>query len=129
MRKILIHFLMFVMLVPGLACGPFMGAKAHAAMGSMPNCHMTMGAAGKISGEGRFFFKDCLKIDLKAPGHTDAKTPDVKITKVFYDLPVTAVSVQTIFADAQTIRGPPPDWPAFSQTQPSILRTSQRLRL
>ncbi len=132
MRKSLISLLMLLMLMPGLACGPFMDAgKAHAAqpMQGMENCPGMDGSQKTPDHEGKVFFKDCMKNDLSGVDHTVLKTPDLG------DKVLVAIETATIpdfgFAppNAQTIRGPPPDWPAFSQIQPSILLTTRRLRI
>lgn len=41
---------------------------------------------------------------------------------------IMQVSVWTP-SDTSGIRGPPYDWPSYSQAQPSILLTTQRLRI
>ncbi len=134
MKKIFTYFLMFLILMPGVACGPFMNAgKAHAAqpMQGMADCH----GADKIKlprtpdDGGHVFFKDCMKNDLSGVDHTILKAPDISGKTIL----AMTVPVITAFnctpASTRTIRGPPPDWPVFSQTQPSLLLTTQRLRI
>lgn len=131
MQKLFLGFLILVMLTPGLACGPFMGmAKAQAAqpMMDMPDCKgMGMDGPEKSSDE-RVFFKDCSKTDLFSADQASLQKPDID-GKVFFTILVDAAPVY-IFnpADTHSIRGPPPDWPDVSQTQPSILLTTQRFR-
>ncbi len=134
MRKFLISLLMLLMLMPGLACGPFMSTgKAHAAqpMQGMEDCHgMGMDKSQKAPDhEGKVFFKDCMKNDLSGVDHTILKIPDLN-GKILFTAWI-AIIPDFGFAppNAQTIRGPPPDWPAFSRTHPSILLTTQRLRI
>ena len=136
MNRFLLSFLMFVMLMPGLACGPFMASKAQASMSQMPlNMKDCPGigteAAGKkpLNGDVPTFFKDCARADLqKVDGHASLKKP------VFSSAAFPLAWVDTIQHDGflprnlNAIRGPPPDLPAFSQTQPSVLLTTQRFR-
>lgn len=136
MKKLLVHLLMLTMLMPGLTCGPFMAAgKAHAAtvqMPGMPDCHgMAMGkeANSKKSadGSGTMLFKDCTKVDLFSADHAVLKKPDTG-KAFFIAWADTAPRYAFTPADFHAIRGPPPDWPGFSQTRPSILLTTQRFR-
>jgi hypothetical protein len=136
MKKFLIHLLMLVMLTPGLACGPFMTVgKAHAAavqMKDMPNCHgMDMGknTDGKDTSakDGPMLFKDCSKADLFSADHVSLKKLDV--TKAFFMAWADSVPAYVFTpVDFYATRGPPPDWPELSETQPSILLTTQRFR-
>jgi hypothetical protein len=129
MRQILSGVLVFVMLMPGLACGPFMSAKkAHAAAALNPPCHEQMKEKQNPEKE-TMLFKDCAKIDLYSSGaHDILKKPDIAAKTFFFTgadiLPVAANAL----SDASSIRGPPPDWPAVSQTKPSILLTTLRFR-
>ncbi len=135
MRKYLLGFLMLLMLTPGLACGPFMGmSKAQAAqpMQGMEDCPGMdkMGGTQNIpSDDNPIFFKDCLHIDLQnADHHADLKNPD-NGGKTFIIAWIDTAPVVTFDpAGYHAIRGPPPDWPDLSQTQPSILLTTQRFR-
>jgi len=136
MKRFLLSFLMFVMLLPGLACGPFMASKAQASMSQMPlnmkDCPgIGTGAAGKkaLNGDGPTFFKDCAHADLqKVDGHASLKKP------VFSSDVFPLAWVDTIQHDGflprnlKAIRGPPPDRPTFFLTQPSVLLTTQRFR-
>jgi hypothetical protein len=136
MKRFLLSFLMFVMLMPGLACAPFLAGKAQASMSQMPmhmkGCPgMGTGAAGKnaLNGDGPTFFKDCAHADLqKVDDHASLKKP------VFSSDVFPLAWVDTIQHDGflprnlNAIRGPPPDRPAFSQTQRSVLLTTQRFR-
>ena len=134
MRKFLILLLMLLMLMPGLACGPFMNAgKAQAAqqMQGMEDCHgVGVDKSPKTPDhEGKVFFKDCMKNDLSGVDHTVLKTPDLGGKALFTAWVAITPEFGFTPPNAQAIRGPPPDWPVFSQTQPSILLTTQRLRI
>ena len=136
MKRLLVHLLMLVMLMPGLACGPFMSAgKAHAAMAhvkDMPGCHgmkMDQNAGGKKTPDhnGLMLFKDCAKADLYGADHASLEKPDAG--KVFYVAWTDIVPAHTFTpADFQVIRGPPPDSSSLPQTRPSILLITQRFR-
>lgn len=130
----MIQLLMLLMVMPGLACGPFMGlAKAQAAqMSSMPgmeDCE-DMGVEGqnKAPNGSHIFFKDCAKTDLHGTSHTSLEKPDLG-GKVFFAAWAAATPDHS-FAPAgfHAIRGPPPDWPDLSKTHPAILLTTQRIR-
>lgn len=133
MRKLLIHLLMLVMLTPGLACGPVLGmAKAQAtqiAMPDMPDCKgMGMVDQKKAPDGDHIFFKDCSKTDLFSADHASLEKPDLG-SKVFFVAWVAAVPEYSFTpAETNAVRGPPPDWPGLSETQPSILLTTQRFR-
>ena len=133
MRKLLLGFLMLMMLTPGLACGPFMNAgKAQAAavsMPDMPDCKgMGMDSQKKSADSDPVFFKDCTKTDLYSADHASLQKSDV-VEKVFF-MAWAAVTPDYSFSPtgSHAIRGPPPDWPDISQTQSSILLTTQRFR-
>lgn len=74
--------------------------------------------------------KDCTGVELQVADNAPSlQKPDLH--KDFsFNLPadVKAVSVWTLSHTAG-IRGPPPDWPSHFQTQPSIILTTQRLRI
>lgn len=135
MKKLLLGFLMLMMLTPGLACGPIMGAgKAHAAqpaMEEMADCP-GMGMNNNKKSQGKddpTFFKDCLHIDLQgADYHADLKKPDISGKSFFIASAFIVPDTVSFSIVANIIRGPPPDWPDISQTQPSILLTTQRFR-
>jgi hypothetical protein len=130
MRKFLLGFLMFVMLTPGLACGPFMGmGKAQAfPMMDMPDCK-GMGMDGsKEKSDDHVFFKDCSKTDLSGAGHASLKAPDLDGKIFLIGWAATTPEYSFTPSAGNAIRGPPPDWPEVSQTQPSILLTTQRFR-
>ena len=131
MRKFLIHMLMLVMLTPSLACGPFLSTgKAQAAQSSMLDCAgMGMEGQNKTPSDGdHIFFKDCSKTDLFSADHAVLEKPDLG-GKIFLAAWVAAIpEYGYMLTGTNAIRGPPPDWPSLSQTQPSILLTTQRFR-
>lgn len=132
MRKLLIHLLMLVMLTPGLVCGPFMGmdkAQAAQSMQGMEDCPgMGLADQEQAPDSDHVFFKDCSKTDLFSACHAALEKPDLD-GKVFFVAWADIVPAYVFTpADFHAIRGPPPDWPDFSQTQPSILLTTQRFR-
>jgi hypothetical protein len=135
MRKFLLAFLMLLMVTPGLACGPFLGAaKAQAAqvsMPGMPDCKgMGMDSGQKKAGDSgdHVFFKDCAKVDLSGVDHASLKAPDLGGKVFFIAWAATTPDDSVPPPQANAIRGPPPDWPGLSETQPSILLTTQRFR-
>ncbi|MFA7275550.1 MAG: hypothetical protein WC043_01970 [Pseudobdellovibrionaceae bacterium] len=77
------------------------------------------------------FLKDCAGIDLQSVSHgPDISGPDVSSGKALHLdgvalLPVSDFSPLAVNA----IRGPPPQWQLFSPFHPSIILTTQRLRI
>lgn len=133
MKKLFFAFLMLLMVTPGLACGPFLGiGKAQAAqvsMPDMPDCKgMGMEGSKKTPDSEHVFFKDCSKVDLFGADHASLEKPDLGGKVFFIAWAATTPEYNFTPAAANAIRGPPPDWPDVSQTQPSILLTTQRFR-
>lgn len=134
MKKILLSLLMLIMLTPSLACGAMMicAGKAQAAAPVEQNkpCHGHKDT-GRDSDQSKkvMLFKDCTKADLFNSGdHANLQVPDNN-GKTFF-VAWVAIIPDYNFAPvaAHAIRGPPPDWPDLSQTQTSILLTTQRFR-
>ncbi|WP_148260431.1 hypothetical protein [Micavibrio aeruginosavorus] len=74
--------------------------------------------------------KDCLGLELLVVDngpviHKPDASKDVAVILALNIGPVTAWTLDNV----RTIRGPPPDWPSHFQTQPSIILTTQRLRI
>lgn len=131
MRKMLLSFLMLIMLTPSLACAmPICVEEPQAAAVEEP-CAGHSGhqdtdkkePAGKIA-----LMKDCMGVDLQvADEGASIKAPDFKkdlpfdigfITHPVANQPVTVIGN----------RGPPPNWPEYSQARPSIILTTLRFR-
>lgn len=133
MRKFLLSFLILLMLTPSLACAMPVCANPAEAAAAKPPCADHMDHHGdkkeKKSSSG-MLMKDCMGLELQVADNG----PSIHKPDVSKDLPFIAVvailpvSVLTP-GDTTGIRGPPPDWPGHSQTQPSILLTTQRLRI
>ncbi|MGB4107834.1 MAG: hypothetical protein WBK55_08570 [Alphaproteobacteria bacterium] len=132
MRQLLLGFLMLMMLMPSLACAmPMCTDEAQATKAERPCADHTShhgdkksGQSGKVS-----LLVDCMGVDLQKADVTSLEKPDLKFSFVVYALADETVSDFITHTDAGTIRGPPPDWPALSRTQPSILLTTQRFRI
>ncbi len=127
---------MFIMFMPSLACAmpvcaePAQTAKPMA-MAEMP-CHGMEhhGDKKEKKSSSGMLMKDCMGLEFQvaddAPSlHKPDVTKDPPAILAAYILPVTTWTL----ADTRGIRGPPPEWPALSQTQPSIILTTQRLRI
>lgn len=74
--------------------------------------------------------KDCLGLEFQVADNG----PSIQKLDVTKDLPIVmALNVEPVsiwtLGNVSTIRGPPPDWPDYSQTRPSILLTTQRIRI
>lgn len=134
MRKFLLSFLILLMLTPSLACAmPTCDPKAQESAAATLPCaehhpgHQTEGKkeSGKVN-----LLIDCMGVDMqKADTTASLDKFDLKKDLVVYALVAVASVSQLVSADVGTIRGPPPDWPTLSRTQPSILLTTQRFRI
>jgi hypothetical protein len=120
MRKILLIVLMLLVALPGMAC-------------AMPLCHGTGKTPcphhhqDKDGHHGPMLMGDCAHMDLLAAGHTAIEKPNPAVIPC--DRQAESVRLAALDSPiAQVIRGPPPDWPRSSKTQPSLLLTTQRFR-
>jgi hypothetical protein len=134
-RKFLYSLLIILMLTPSLACAmPTCGPKAkESAAAALPCAEHHSGhdtGSKKEGGKGKVnLLIDCMGVDMQKADTASLDKPDIKKDLVIYALVADVSASRFSAADVGTIRGPPPDWPAFSQTQPSILLTTQRLRI
>ena len=132
MKKFLAVIMMLVMLTPSLACAmPVCADEAHAAATEQPCAEHHPGhetsdkrSTGKVN-----LLLDCMGIDLQKADTASLDKPDLKTDPVVYALAADIGTSPPAHADSGTIRGPPPDWPALSQTQSSLLLTTQRFRI
>lgn len=132
MRQLLLGFLMLVMLTPSLVCAmPVCTDEALAAKAEVPCADHADHHGDKKEGKSNkpTFMSDCAGVDMQKADTASFEKPDLKSDSLLFVL-VDDLSLNNFaHTDAGTIRGPPPDWPALSQTQPSILLTTQRLRI
>ena len=126
MRRTLAGFLVFMMFVSTVMCG--CGHEARAESGAISYSHHDEGA-DHHRGKGPTLAQDCQGADMQLPAHTGVSKPDLKnsfyLVLAFADEnPVWPLGLTS----NRTIRGPPP-WDGTSFTKPSILLTTQRLRI
>lgn len=133
MRKFLYSLLILLMLMPSLACAmPTCGPKAEESAAATLPCaehhpgHETDDKKenGKVN-----LLIDCMGVDMQKADTASLDKLDIKKDLIVYTLVADAAVSRFAPTDVGTIRGPPPDWPVLSQTQPSILLTTQRLRI
>lgn len=134
MRRFLTLMLVLLMLTPSLACAmPTCAPKAKESAAALPCAEHHPGhgtGSKKEGGKGNVnLLIDCMGVDMQKADTASLDKPDIKKDLVIYALVADVSASRFSPADVGTIRGPPPDWPAFSQTQPSILLTTQRLRI
>lgn len=135
MRQLLLGFLMLVMLMPSLACAmPTCGPKAkESAAAALPCAEHHPGhntGSKKEDGKGKVnLLIDCMGVDMQKADTASLDKPDIKKDSVVYVLVADVSPSRFLPTSVGTIRGPPPDWPRVSQAQPSILLTTQRLRI
>lgn len=127
--------LILLMLTPSLACAmPACEAKAEgSAVASLPCAehHSGRNSDNKDEESGKVnLLIDCMGVDMqKADTATNLNKSDVKNDFITYPLVADIAANRFLPADTGVIRGPPPDWPTLSQTQPSILLTTRRIRV
>lgn len=121
------------MLTPSLACAmPVCADKVEAVKTQQPcagHASEHHGSKSEPKGNKAGLMADCMGVDFQKADTASLEKPDLKSDSVVYALVADVVIAPTPHTDVGTIRGPPPDWPALSQTQPSILLTTQRLRI
>jgi hypothetical protein len=126
MRKFVASLLMLTMFASAVICG--CGHEARADIGAVSSHHHDDSDADH-HGKGGTLSQDCQKADMQLPAHTCVSKPDLK-NSLHLDFVFTneqPVSLLTL-ASNRGIRGPPP-WDNLSHAQPSILLTTQRLRI
>jgi hypothetical protein len=129
MRQLLLGFLMVVILTPSLVCAmPICTDEALAAKAEVP-CANHHGEKKEGKSNEPTFMSDCAGVDMQKADTASFEKPDLKSNPLVYVLTDASALNNLFHTDAGSIRGPPPDWPALSQAQPSILLTTQRLRI
>jgi hypothetical protein len=134
MKQFLLSFLMIVMFTPSLACAmPICADEAQAVKAEIPCADHASGHHGdqKTTSESKAggLMADCMGVDFQKADTANLDKPDFKGSPVIHALADETSSDLLLYTDASTIRGPPPDWPTLSRTQPSILLTTQRFRI
>jgi hypothetical protein len=126
MRKILSGFLIFVMFAATLMCFCAPEAQAGVSQGYTHANHND--DADHHHGKGDA--PDCKGVDIQLPQQANIAAPDLK-PALYLDFAFVSdvPSWAPVLTADNAIRGPPPGWPEHSQAQPSILLTTQRLRI
>lgn len=102
--------------------------EALAAKAEMP-CADHHGAKKEGKSNKLTFMSDCTGVDMHKADTASLDKPDLKSDSVVYVLADNARFDWLLHKSPRFIRGPPPDWPALSQTHTPILLTTQRLRI
>lgn len=132
MKQLWLAFLMLVMLTPSLVCAmPVCTNEVLAAKAEVPCADHAGHHGDKKEGKSNklTFMSDCAGVDMQKADTAAFEKPDLKSAPFLFVLVDDLSRDNLVHADAGNIRGPPPDWPRYSQTQPSILLTTQRLRI
>jgi hypothetical protein len=133
MRNFFTSILVLLMLTPSLACAmPMCFDKAEAIKAEQPCAGHASDHHGDNSapkGKAAGIMADCMGVDFQKADTASFDKPDLKSDPVVYTLVANIVTKPLVNIDSGTIRGPPPDWPTRSRTQPSILLTTQRFRI
>ncbi len=128
MRQLLLGLLMLVMFTPSLVCAmPICNAAVSAK--SPLHCAGHMAAQNKKTSGKLTFMSDCMGVDIQKADTANLEKPDLKSEPAVYASADTLAPATITGRETNAISGPPHDWPALSQTQPSILLTTQRLRI
>ena len=122
---------MFVMIASAVICGCGHEAQAN---DTAKSHHSQEAAAHSHDGgdhhdKGSTLAQDCQPADMQVPAYLDISKPDLKKSlhldyAIMEQIPAWSFDL----ASNRGIRGPPP-WDEPSQTKPSILLTTQRLRI
>lgn len=132
MKRFWYSFLVLIMLTPSLACAmPACAPKAKEVAAVSQPCadyHPGHESGKKETGKGNLLL-DCMGVDLQKADTVSLDKPDLKKDFFVYTPTDDPLAGQITLTDAGSIRGPPPDWPSLHETQPSILLTTQRLRI
>ncbi|MCC6597552.1 MAG: hypothetical protein IT559_02035 [Alphaproteobacteria bacterium] len=120
------------MLTPSLACAmPVCADDSRAEMTASQPCaeHHSGQDSAKIKSDKVNLILDCMGVDLQKVDTASVDKPNLKTHFVVYT-PAKAVIVQPVtHINAAIIRGPPPNRFLLSQSEPSILLTTQRFRI
>lgn len=128
MRKTLLGFMTLLMLTPVLACAmTFCPMQSAQAAEPMP-CHESKGQSENKSPELPMLVLDCMGIDLFAQGTSVDYQPDQQLNTIDFTWADLSTKYDFSQSTSNTIRGPP-NWLQISQTQPSIILTTQRFRV
>lgn len=117
MKRFVLLFLAFAILLPGFAC-----AMPVCGMEKKEHCphHMDKAAHGLT------LMQDCAKADFQKTPDVACKKPDSG--KIPFTLAAIELPPQFETAFSRFVRGPPPEWPPSFLTKPPILLTTQRFR-
>jgi hypothetical protein len=133
MKKLLLGFMLLLVVTPSLACAmPVCSNKAGATQSGHPCADHASdhhGDESQSNGKKAGLLADCMGVDFQKATATNIDKPDLKTDFIVYALIDEVLTDQFLYNDKIHIRGPPPDWPDHSQTQPSILLTTLRFRI
>ncbi len=132
MRQLLLGFLTLVMFTPSLVCAmPICMDEALATKAKMPCADHAPHDSNKKENKSNklTLMSDCAGVDMQKAEVASFEKFDLKADSSVYILADILPLDNLAYADAGTIRGPPPDWPTLSRTQPSILLTTGRFRI
>lgn len=121
MRNFLLSFLILSMIASTMVCVCGHEARAESPVAGHHHSHDHDHDGGPT------FKHDCKTADMQFPQQVSISKPELKSG---FDYDHSLIAVRTSFvlvAENHEIRGPPPDWPDTSYTQPSILLITQRL--
>lgn len=136
MRRTLAGLMVFMMFVSAVMCGcgheaqANTDSKSHHSQEAAPHSHD--GDDHQPQGDHHdkgSVAQDCQPTDMQLPAHFDISKPDLKKSLYLDYAIVESIPAWSLnLTSNRGIRGPPP-WDEPSQTKPSILLTTQRLRI
>ena len=123
MKTYVLGLLMLIMLTPSLACAMTVCPMQKAQAADMP-CHQSADEETKAP----MMLKDCMGIDLFQQNVSHDFQPDQSIEKIDYVWADFLNNNDFVLNSTNDIRGPP-EWLQVPRLHPSIILTTQRLRL
>lgn len=124
MKKILLGFMTVLMLTPVLACAMTFCPMQSAQAAEPEPCHETEDKGAKLP----MLALDCMGIDLFAQDISFDYQPDQQLDTLDFTWVNLTTEYDFNVGHDNAIRGPP-DWSHISQTQPSLILTTQRFRI
>lgn len=134
MRQIILTLLMFVMLMPSLACAmpACVESAGKTTQEAQAPCVEHHAAAAPDAQEDKKvkFLLDCMGVDLQKEDASRIDKPALKADKVGYGVGDLVPAALLPLGLVSVIRGPPPpEWVALSQTYPPLFLTTLRIRI
>jgi hypothetical protein len=124
MKKILLGFMTLLMLTPVMACAMTFCPMQSAQAAEPEPCHETEDKGAELP----MLVFDCMGVDLFAQDVSFDYQLDQQLDTIDFAWADLTTEYNLYGRHGNAIRGPP-DWLHISQTQPSLILTTQRFRI